>query len=756
MKYTTLGKDILLNNKKVHAFIINFLIAFISFVPFIVQKEGIFTLFGDFNEQQIPLMMLANEAIKSGNILWSWNIDIGSSFIGGTSFYITGSPFFYLTLLFSKNAIPYIIGWLYMLKYAMAGLFAFCYIERYCEDKKYAVIGSVLYAFSGFQGTNLIFHFHDIVALFPLLLIGLDKLILDKKKGFFACAVFLNAFLNFYFLIAEIVFLILYFLIRFSKEYGRRIFSCIWEGFLGVVMSMVIFLPTIAFNLQNPRIAVLLQRWKWFDFNGRYLLYLVRAFIFPSETMSHQSFISDQDFSSWSAYLPMVGIILVFCYLYKYNRTWITKLLAILTVFCTVPVLNSVFSLGSETNYHRWYYMMILIMSLASSIVLEKRKEFPIVQISMIVATFTVTLISLSFWWNEYKYKLIYIQDKFIWISTVCLFGIFVTAIFYKLVKNDTSYFRLMLVGISIFAIITTMSNCKDYCNLAKTNDTPGNEDGISYYQRILALEELKQEAGYRYESDDNTMNMAGGINGTGSFTTTVNGSIFEFYHSLDNERSSFTPKGQEGVKELLSAKYYITPLKQKSSLIQTIKVAGEKYYVYENKNTLPIGFTYNTYMLYDEYKKLDYNHRGLAMLKTLIIDKKNEKEVSKILRKYNRQQDGTYKIEDKQKILQEHQPESSTDFYKSKNKFGSTIVADMEKYAFYSVPYDTGWSAKVNGKRVSIIKINGLMAVPIVKGSNKIEFTYHNTYLSIGGILSLLAGGVWYIYMRKKRVEIA
>lgn len=144
--------------------------------------------------------MLTNEAIKKGNFLWNWNIDLGSSFIGAMGYYTLGSPFFWLTLLFPKNAFPYLAGWIYMLKYAIAGVSSFLYLRRFVGDKKFALLGSVLYAFSGFQTTNLLFYsFHDAVAFFPFMLLGLEKLIVDNKKGEFAFSVFLNAFINYYF-----------------------------------------------------------------------------------------------------------------------------------------------------------------------------------------------------------------------------------------------------------------------------------------------------------------------------------------------------------------------------------------------------------------------------------------------------------------------------------------------------------------------------------------------------------------------------
>ena len=105
-----------------------------AFVPFIIKGNGIFVLLNDFSTQQIPLCIGANDAIKSGDIFWNWSIDLGSNFIGVLSFYNLGTPFFWLTLLFPAKAFPYLAGWIYILKYCVAGLTAFhhCRILKSC------------------------------------------------------------------------------------------------------------------------------------------------------------------------------------------------------------------------------------------------------------------------------------------------------------------------------------------------------------------------------------------------------------------------------------------------------------------------------------------------------------------------------------------------------------------------------------------------------------------------------------------------
>ena len=71
----------------------------------------------------------------------------------------------------------------------------------------------------------------------------------------------------------------------------------------------------------------------------------------------------------------------------------------------------------------------------------------------------------------------------------------------------------------------------------------------------------------------------------------------------------------------------------------------------------------------------------------------------------------------------------------------------DKTKYAFFSVPYDRGFKAYVNGNKVEILKTNGMMAIPLEKGINKIKFVYMNYDLVIGLISTIVFFILWIIY---------
>ena len=191
------------------------LTSFLFFLPFLIWDKGYFIYYGDFNVQQIPFYKMTHDAIRSGNVLWNWYTDLGANFVGSYAFYLLGSPYFWLTLLFPSKAVPYLMAPLLMLKFGTAAVTSYAYLRRFVKNGNYAVIGSLLYAFSGYSIYNIFFnHFHEVIAFFPLLLIGMEEFVINKRRGAFALAVGLCAVVNYYFFFGEVVFCVIYFIVR--------------------------------------------------------------------------------------------------------------------------------------------------------------------------------------------------------------------------------------------------------------------------------------------------------------------------------------------------------------------------------------------------------------------------------------------------------------------------------------------------------------------------------------------------------------
>ncbi len=128
-----------------------FLLAFLAFVPFIIQGNGLFSLCVDYDNHLMPFSAGLVNAIRSGNTGWQWNVSLGSSFMEAYSFYGLGSPFAWLSFIFDAKAFPYIAVWIYMFKYALAGAFAYLYLRRHTKKKIFSPCRFFALCFFGFS-----------------------------------------------------------------------------------------------------------------------------------------------------------------------------------------------------------------------------------------------------------------------------------------------------------------------------------------------------------------------------------------------------------------------------------------------------------------------------------------------------------------------------------------------------------------------------------------------------------------------------
>lgn len=732
------------------AFLAGLAAAMLSFLPLIIKGDGVFILCNDFNEQQIPFHMLANRAVREGNILWSWSIDLGSSFVGALGFYVLGSPFAWLSFLFPPEWYPYVTGWLYMLKYAVAAALAYGFISRF-TGKGYAIAGSLLYAFSGFQSVNLVFHhFHDAAAFFPLMLIGYEKLTREGRRGALAFGVFVNAFVNYYFFIQEVIFLVLYFLFREGFQLWKKralILKCMGEGALGTGMAGILLVPSVFFTLENPRLSRLLPMDQWVYRGNRDYLQAIRTLFFPGELMNGPSCIRDYDWTSWSAYLPMVSLILVICFILKKWKSWLGGLLLLCITATGIPLLNSMFGLFSDTNYHRWLYMPILLMALASAYVLEHRKEFPLLRTSAGVSAFMVCLTLGICWWSSNRFQMIN-QPGVFWLWSVTgILGAALTGILSGLIHQERRFILCMGMGIAAFSVFTTACTQSLYRKGADYSTQ-------SYYDRLMAYQELKlPDDRYRIHSSDNRLNMAASLPGTGSFTSMVNGSIYRFYQALGREREIFTPDGVEGLRELVGGKYYVTDEPgEGDKLLQKVSRGRHTFYLCEYEYAVPIGCTYETYTTSGEFEKLPAQQRALAMLQCLVIPDEWEDEVKEVLVKEDGKLLAGLTPEDTERLARQRSSHGAVSLEKDRTGFTARFRTDRASYAFFSVPHDKGFQAYVNGEKTEIMDTNGMMAVPLVQGDNEVRLVYRNYDLMLGAGCTVICFMVWLLLIRGKR----
>lgn len=199
---------------------------------------------------------------------WSFGLGYGADIITTLSYYSIGGPIYTLSALVPRECIAYFYSFAEIARFFFSGLFFSMYI-RYIYRKSalsdYAVMaGAFMYAFSAHSMVYIRHpYFLYPVEYFPLILLGIEMLLAEKKGSIFSLAVFLSAVSNFYFFYTLAIFSSLYFLWRICTEYrpfsikeavnvvGRALFYAL----TGVLMSAVILYPVILRVISDPRRA---------------------------------------------------------------------------------------------------------------------------------------------------------------------------------------------------------------------------------------------------------------------------------------------------------------------------------------------------------------------------------------------------------------------------------------------------------------------------------------------------------------------
>lgn len=788
------------HNYALYSFLLALVAAALLFIPFIVLNGGVFYYYGDFNVQEIPFYQMVHDAVRSGELGWSHTTDLGSDLMSSYSFYLLGSPFFWLTIPFPNEFVPYLIGPLLILKFACASLSAYLFLQRYVQNKGFAVIGGLLYAFSGFSIYNVFFfHFHEPMIMFPLLLAALDAFIYDKRRGVFALAVFSACIVNYYFFVGQVLFVVMYYLmIMFTKTCKFRIKEFLIlavEVLIGFLATAFMLLPSVLGLMGNPRLENFPQGWEAlvYELPQRYWL-IVIGFFFPADMPAFPVFTPDSNckWASVAGWLPMFGMTGVIAFLQMRKRDWLKKLITLLMLFAFVPVLNSMFQLmNSSIYYARWFYMAVLMFSLATIRALEdnsadwNRAVRWSVGITAGIAVFIGVMPNITENTEGEEEFSIGVQATFerYWIYVlIAMMSLLVFVLIYKKFRSNTKQFIIQsvvcILGVaylSSFFIIAT--------GVFSSSSTEPIKEDILNSREDIKIDDLDEVRSDFYECVDNTA-MYWKIQSINCFQSSVSTSIMQFYDKMGITRdvASRPDESAYGLRGFLSCKYLFDyrddgEAGSDNSFIDEDGKTKMPYWsyvktcngfdIYENDCYVPIGFTYDSFVTQEEFERVEDTHRTEAILYSMVLTREQMEKYSDITGYDSEAYDvlygknpehfdsvtDTYRYgKEKYKAQCEQLAGSScSEFEYTDDGFRATFNnTGDDNLLFFSVPYSTGFTATVNGEAVEIEKVNyGFMAVKVPANTEcDIVFTYETPGFSQGATISLCALGAFAVYL--------
>ncbi len=764
--------------KGLWTFVIALITASLLFVPYMIMSEGYFTFYGDFNVQQIPFYQECHRALKSGDLFWNWKTDLGANTVASYTYYLWGSPFFWLTIPFPNSFVPYLMGPLLILKFACAALTGYLYIRRFTRTPNSAMIGGLLYAFSGFSVYNIFFNqFHESIVFFPLLLLSLELLITENKRFFFAIMVFICAVSNYFFFFGMVVFTVIYFFVRlFSgaiKIKLSRFFVIVFEAVLGVLLSAVLLLPALVSLSGNPRLANTLMGWNAIMY-GKEQIYanILQCFFFPPDIPARPVFFpgAEVKWSSLGGWLPLFSMAGVFTFFSTRKNHWLKRAIGICIFMALVPILNSMFYAFNSAYYARWFYMPILLMCLATCTMFEDSKANWSFGFKWVFGITIATSLVIGFFpqkndKGEIIYGLYTQSDDYTYVVRywiACLIAIASLVILWQTIKilkeKPKAFYKVATACVCIISVI--YGNVFIYSGRCHSYDIK-NVMIDSLIEGEVYLEENTDT--FRvdtYDCVDNT-SMFLGLSGINAFHSVVPPSIMNFYDYIGIKRdvASRPDTDYYAIRGLLSVKYLLNR-KDGESFID--KTTGEPrmdgftylktesgYYIYQNDYFIPYGFSYDYYMDYDFCDTFADENRANMMLKAMLLTDKQIKKYGHLMEDISISKSSVTLFFGDEDYMNDCQKlaVTSADYFKTDNKgFTAKVTRTKENLVFFSVPFEEGWSATVNGKPAEVENVNaGFMAVKVPAGESVIRFNYQTPKLKEG---LLITGSSCFIFI--------
>ena len=264
-------KRILLSDRK-FPFISDNKICFYSFLlPFLAMLaifigNGIYPfgdgsfMHSDMYHQYVPFLEEFLRKVKDGEPLYhSWRIGMGSNYLALYGYY-SASPFNWLMLLVPQQFLIEFMSYMVVFKIGLCGFTFAWYLKEKFQTKQLSILFfATFYAMSGFVAAyNWNVMWMDTLVLAPLIVLGLERLVREKKSGLYCVTLGLCILSNYYLSIMVCLFLCLYALVLVPELYGEDGWKAFFKRLGGAIgrfafysllaagMASVILIPEAA------------------------------------------------------------------------------------------------------------------------------------------------------------------------------------------------------------------------------------------------------------------------------------------------------------------------------------------------------------------------------------------------------------------------------------------------------------------------------------------------------------------------------
>lgn len=704
----------------------------------------------------VPSMIhWANYVRESGWPGWSFNIGLGGPVM------VSWDPFTLINLMAGSDQVVALRPWLTIAKLMLAGAIFFAFLIALSIDRRAAVIGGVIYSFCGYAQVDAQW---DPMALelifYPLLLLALVKRLQGGGPllliGAVALAIVSNVFFVSFCVFTALAFGASIALAEKKRQYALLWFSKVAPPFLiGMGLAAPVMIPFILQMFDSPRVsggqALFAQRLaEFFSINDSATILAQLAGLFHKNMLGIGSF-----YSGWMNYLEGPGFYIGTTALLLIPQLWTgdrhqRRILAIglvaLILYIAFPAIRYA-AFGFAVPYFRvstlWVSIMLLTISaLAFSLVLRRGPGlYPLIVGSLFCLLTPVVLRNFIPVFNQHFIA----WTLFAASSSIILFAA-------RLGLLPLRWLAWFLLAITVADLAWTGYQSANTHRLTVTAQSHNYKD-LSQ-QAILKIQEM--DAGFyriekNYSSVADNDALVQNYFGVQSYSVFHSNSTVRFFiemglipasnpqavnytNWLPDFGNRFPLYSLVGVKYFLSRDPVTWPGFSEIGRIGSVRAYG-------NRLALPLAVLHTR-----QVDEADFLRLSLPLRERMLFDSAiTETSRTSVPRT------------DPRTVIAQEVFSSDEDWYVSRveqlqrsglkissfeqNRVVGEISAAQSGILVYSIPFNTGWSALVDGKPTPTFRANlGFTGVEVGPGKHRVELSFRAPGLFTGWVLVFFA----------------
>lgn len=761
--------------------------------------------------QYLPFFTEFHEKlVNSESLLYSFGGGLGFNFWATFAYYLA-SPLNFLVALFPKENMMDVMALLIVLKIGLCGLTMTYYLTDKDHGRTYfPILFGTMFSLSSFMiGYYFNLMWLDSIAMLPLIMMGIERIVKGKNGKLFCLALFYGLYCNYYIGFMLCFFSCLYFLVMWisQREYsieriGASCFRFGWYALLAGGMAAIVLLPayqalSITESVEN-------------GFPDTVYLFVENL----SQLTSQFAFVDPiniaDDQIGVNAFCGTLA--LIFGALYALDREVSIRERAAKLLLCVflyasfdVNILNFIWhgfhtQNGLPNRFAFIYIAMLLVIGF------DVLRHVPRLSWKRILPA---CLIPIAFVGVSMYLKLGE-RANYVYVLTLILLGLYsVLLLAYRAGILGVLVFRTMLMTLGVTEMVTTA--IFGVC----VNGTVGRS---TYLEEQKAYEALMEASGddsfFRSDIDSTRMrneNMFLGADGVVLFSSTMPAATVDLCKSLGIEART-NKNGYNGLTKLVNDVFgvkYVVSRTDAEELYQMEQVDyAAPLHLYRNERALSLGFMVNSdikdwdiYMgiptdVQNEFVTLSTGYGPVYSLNqsvemedggtyNLILPAGNqvylqvttaveniEITTPQYVKSYDRYNDHLYDLgsfeedtlatvtctfkegqtgtvqanvylcaEETYDLVYEELASSQLQTTVCEDgRIRGSIQADQDGTLLLSVPYDTGWSIRVDGEEVEAYRVGeALTGLDLAEGTHEIEMDYTPEGLWMGSFLTLV-----------------